>query len=60
MVDETFDPYDEDYFRDLDADDEKCSLCKGTGTINALTNQDIVFVANYADCPHCDGTGFIQ
>jgi DnaJ-class molecular chaperone len=35
----------------------RCSLCRGTGQINALTDQPYVFVASYADCPLCDGTG---
>jgi DnaJ-class molecular chaperone len=37
-----------------------CHLCKGTGEINALTDQDYIFVADYADCPLCDGTGEAQ
>ena len=50
------DPYDEDY--NLDQGEAfKCSMCKGTGEINALTDQDLIFVASYADCPLCDGTG---
>ena len=50
------DPYDEDYFMDL-GEAFTCSMCKGTGEIHALTDQDLIFVASYADCPLCDGTG---
>jgi DnaJ-class molecular chaperone len=38
-------------------DSERCSLCGGGGQINALTDQSYIFVASYADCPRCDGTG---
>lgn len=34
-----------------------CSLCHGTGEISALTDQPYIFVASYADCPLCDGSG---
>lgn len=50
MVCPEFDPYH-------DRDDDPCPMCKGTGEINALTDQNIIFVASYADCPTCDGTG---
>jgi DnaJ-class molecular chaperone len=43
-----------------DVEDDKCHLCHGTGQINALTNQDYIFVASYADCPLCDGSGVAQ
>lgn len=36
---------------------DPCHLCHGTGEINALTDQDLIFVASYADCPECDGSG---
>lgn len=40
--------------------EERCHLCRGTGQINALTDQPYIFVAGYADCPLCDGTGVAQ
>lgn len=45
-----------DFQDDMDEGD-RCHLCKGTGQINALTDQDYIFVASYADCPLCDGSG---
>lgn len=53
---------DDDYnpYWDWEEDDPPCQLCRGTGEINALTNQSYFFVASYATCPHCDGTGVAQ
>lgn len=34
-----------------------CPMCSGTGEINALTDQSMIFVASYAGCPLCDGSG---
>lgn len=47
---------EDDYWLDGEATD-KCAMCNGTGVISALTNQSVIFVASYADCPACDGTG---
>lgn len=58
MVSPEFDPYAEEEFGEFE--DDKCHLCHGTGQINALTDQHYVFVASYADCPLCDGSGVAQ
>lgn len=43
---------------DSDSDFRNCPTCKGSGTVNALTNPDgAPFVASYGYCPACDGTG---
>lgn len=40
-------------------EEEKCTTCKGTGMISALTVtlRQGPFIASYGECPDCDGSG---
>lgn len=43
----------------LEYDEPRCSTCRGTGIVNALTAPlDGPFVVSFDDCPHCDGLGY--